>query len=117
MAGITFASGTLERIRSAIEQGVLNYPSYTFITDENKMAFLDKNSELHLVIGDNPDYTDEIYNISIDLEELKTKVEALESPTEDIIIEMVDTVIDERLDTKIEDYIQPITENKILELF
>lgn len=117
MVGIIFASGTHEKIMSAIEQGVLTYPSYAFITDENKLAFLDKDSVLHFVVGDNPDYIDEINGLQIDVEELKKKVELLESPAEDIVIEIVDEVIDERLDTKVEEYIQPIAEDKILNLF
>lgn len=117
MAGIIFASGTYEKIQSAVEQGLLTYPSYAFITDNQKFCFIDKDLTIHLIIGDNPDYFAEINNLQIDLEELKEKVEAIESPTEDIIVEMVDLVIDDRLNVKIEEYIQPISDNKILNLF
>lgn len=117
MAGIIFASGTYEKIQSAVEQGLLTYPSYAFITDKNKLAFLDKDLELQLVVGDNPDYSIEIQELQIDLDELKEKVETLESPTEDIIIEKVDLVFDERLDSKLEEYLQPIAEDKITGLF
>lgn len=50
-------------------------------------------------------------------DELEEKIEALESPTEDTIIEIVDEVFDDRLDIKLEEYVQPIENNKILNLF
>lgn len=53
MSKITFASGTYEKIQSAITQGILSYPSYAFITDENKLAFIDKNLDIKLIVGNN----------------------------------------------------------------
>ena len=53
MSRITFASGTYEKIQSAITQGVLVYPSYAFITDENKLAFIDKDLDIRIIVGNN----------------------------------------------------------------
>lgn len=43
----------MKKIQSAITQGILSYPSYAFITDENKLAFIDKNLDIKLIVGNN----------------------------------------------------------------
>lgn len=48
-----FAAGELSKIQPAIDSGVLKYPAYVFVRDENKLAFIDSDNEMHLIVGDN----------------------------------------------------------------
>lgn len=48
-----FAAGTYAKIQPAIEQGILSYPAYVFVSDLNKLAFIDKNLDIQLIVGDN----------------------------------------------------------------
>ncbi len=49
-----FAAGASNKISSAIDQGVLKYPSYVFCTDTKHFVFIDKNGEQQKIVGDNP---------------------------------------------------------------
>ena len=49
----TFAAGEYYKIQAAIDLGVLSYPSYVYIRDEKKLAFIDKDSSINRIIGDN----------------------------------------------------------------
>ena len=48
-----FAAGELSKIQPAIESGDLQYPAYVFIRDEKKLAFVDKDNTISVVVGDN----------------------------------------------------------------
>ena len=63
------------------------------------------------------DYTYKIEQLQLDVEELKQKVEQLESPSTDIITNMVDSIIEERLDEKLNEQFQPISSDTIINLF
>ena len=64
----TFAAGEFYKIQSAVDTGVLKYPSYVYIRDEKKLAFIDQDLSINRIKGDN--------------EELIVKVDEL--PTKDI---------------------------------
>ena len=49
----TFAAGEYHKIQAAIDVGVLKYPSYVFIRDECKLAFVDKDLSINRIKGDN----------------------------------------------------------------
>lgn len=49
----TFAAGEFHKIQAAIDVGVLKYPSYVFIRDECKLAFIDKDLSINRIKGDN----------------------------------------------------------------
>lgn len=49
----TFAAGEFYKIQSAIDVGVLTYPSYVYIRDERKLAFIDQDLSINRIIGDN----------------------------------------------------------------
>lgn len=48
-----FAAGEFYKIQSAIDVGVLTYPSYVYIRDERKLAFIDQDLSINRIIGDN----------------------------------------------------------------
>lgn len=48
-----FAAGNLSKIQPAIDSGVLSYPAYVFIRDEKKLAFVDKDNTMNVIVGDN----------------------------------------------------------------
>lgn len=49
----TFAAGDYVKIQAAIDIGVLKYPSYVFIRDECKLAFIDQDLSINRIKGDN----------------------------------------------------------------
>ena len=49
----TFAAGEFYKIQVAIDVGVLTYPSYVYIRDERKLAFIDQDLSINRIIGDN----------------------------------------------------------------
>ena len=49
----TFAAGEFYKIQAAIDVGVLTYPSYVYIRDERKLAFIDQDLSINRIIGDN----------------------------------------------------------------
>lgn len=49
----TFAAGEYYKIQAAIDVGVLKYPSYVFIRDECKLAFIDQDLSINRIKGDN----------------------------------------------------------------
>ena len=49
----TFAAGEFHKIQAAIDVGVLKYPSYVFIRDEKKLAFIDQDLSINRIKGDN----------------------------------------------------------------
>lgn len=54
MAGLpTFAAGEYYKIQAAIDAGILKYPSYVYIRDEKKLAFVDQDSSINRIVGDN----------------------------------------------------------------
>lgn len=53
MALPKFAAGEYYKIQSAVDTGVLTYPSYVYIRDENKLAFIDQDASINRIIGDN----------------------------------------------------------------
>ena len=48
-----FAAGEFYKIQAAIDVGVLTYPSYVYIRDERKLAFIDQDLSINRIIGDN----------------------------------------------------------------
>lgn len=50
-----FAAGEFYKIQAAIDVGVLRYPSYVFIRDECKLAFIDQDLSIKRIVGDNQD--------------------------------------------------------------
>ena len=48
-----FAAGEFYKIQSAIDVGVLKYPSYVYIRDERKLAFIDQDLSINRIVGDN----------------------------------------------------------------
>ena len=48
-----FAAGEYYKIQAAIDVGVLTYPSYVFIRDECKLAFIDQDLSINRIVGDN----------------------------------------------------------------
>lgn len=48
-----FAAGEFYKIQAAIDVGVLTYPSYVFIRDECKFAFIDQDLSINRIIGNN----------------------------------------------------------------
>ena len=48
-----FAAGEFYKIQAAIDVGVLTYPSYVYIRDERKLAFIDQDLSVNRIIGDN----------------------------------------------------------------
>lgn len=48
-----FAAGEFYKIQAAINVGVLTYPSYVYIRDERKLAFIDQDLSINRIIGDN----------------------------------------------------------------
>ena len=48
-----FAAGELYKIQAAIDVGILTYPSYVFIRDECKLAFIDQDLSINRIVGDN----------------------------------------------------------------
>ena len=48
-----FAAGEFYKIQSAIDVGVLTYPSYVYIRDERKLAFIDQDLSINRIVGDN----------------------------------------------------------------
>lgn len=63
-----FAAGEFYKIQTAIDVGVLTYPSYVYIRDEKKLAFIDQDLSINKIVGDN--------------EELVIKVDSLPKPTD-----------------------------------
>lgn len=53
MAFPKFAAGEYYKIQAAVDSGVLTYPSYVYIRDEKKLAFIDQDSSVNRIIGDN----------------------------------------------------------------
>lgn len=53
MALPKFAAGEYYKIQSAVDTGVLTYPSYVYIRDENKLAFIDQDASINRIVGDN----------------------------------------------------------------
>ena len=49
----TFAAGEFYKIQSAVDTGVLRYPSYVYIRDEKKLAFIDMDLSINRIKGDN----------------------------------------------------------------
>ena len=49
----TFAAGEFYKIQAAIDVGLLTYPSYVYIRDERKLAFIDQDLSINRIIGDN----------------------------------------------------------------
>lgn len=48
-----FAAGEYYKIQAAIDVGLLTYPSYVYIRDERKLAFIDQDLSVNRIIGDN----------------------------------------------------------------
>lgn len=48
-----FAAGELYKIQSAIDVGVLKYPAWVYVRDKNMMAFIDQDSSINLIEGNN----------------------------------------------------------------
>ena len=53
MAFPKFAAGEYYKIQAAVDSGILTYPSYVYIRDEKKLAFIDQDSSVNRIIGDN----------------------------------------------------------------
>ena len=53
MAYPKFAAGEYYKIQAAVDSGVLTYPSYVYIRDEKKLAFIDQDSSINRIVGDN----------------------------------------------------------------
>lgn len=54
MAGLPqFAAGEYYKIQAAIDNGILSYPSYVYIRDEKKLAFIDQDNSINRIVGDN----------------------------------------------------------------
>lgn len=49
----TFAAGEYYKIQTAVDNGILKYPSYVFIRDECKLAFIDQDLSINRIKGDN----------------------------------------------------------------
>ena len=49
----TFAAGEYYKIQAAVDSGVLKYPSYVYIRDEKKLAFIDQDYSINRIVGDN----------------------------------------------------------------
>ena len=49
----TFAAGEYYKIQAAIDNGILSYPSYVYIRDEKKLAFIDQDNSINRIVGDN----------------------------------------------------------------
>lgn len=49
----TFAAGDLEKIQNAVDVGILTYPSWVYVRDKTMMAFIDQDSSINLIEGDN----------------------------------------------------------------
>ena len=49
----TFAAGEYYKIQAAVDSGVLKYPSYVYIRDEKKLAFIDQDFSVNRIVGDN----------------------------------------------------------------
>ena len=48
-----FAVGEYSKIQPAITAGTLKYPAYVFVSDTNQLAFVDKNNNIQLIVGEN----------------------------------------------------------------
>ena len=48
-----FAAGELHKIQSAIDVGVLKYPSWVYVRDKTMMAFIDQDKSINLIEGNN----------------------------------------------------------------
>lgn len=48
-----FAVGEYSKIQPAITAGTLKYPAYVFVSDTNQLAFVDKNNDIQLIVGEN----------------------------------------------------------------
>ena len=53
MALPTFAAGELYKIQSAVDIGVLKYPSWVYVRDKTMMAFIDQDKSINLIEGNN----------------------------------------------------------------
>lgn len=49
----TFAAGDLEKIQNAVDVGILTYPSWVYVRDKTMMAFIDQDSSINLIEGNN----------------------------------------------------------------
>lgn len=52
MAFPTFARGNEEKVRQAVELGIIKYPSYAFIPETSQLVFVDKDIKVHKIVGD-----------------------------------------------------------------
>ena len=50
-----FAAGTSEKLEPALESGILTYPSYVYIRDKKKLAFVDADLTINEIVGNNPE--------------------------------------------------------------
>lgn len=48
-----FATGEYAKIQPAIDANVLSYPSYVYVSDKKQLAFIDKDLNINLIVGDN----------------------------------------------------------------
>ena len=53
MALPKFAAGEYYKIQSAVDSGVLTYPSWVYVRDKTMMAFIDQDSSINLIEGNN----------------------------------------------------------------
>ena len=49
----TFAAGNYDKIQASIESSLIKYPAYVYIRDQKKLAFIDKDNSINVIIGDN----------------------------------------------------------------
>ena len=73
MALPKFAAGEYYKIQSAVDTGVLTYPSYVYIRDENKLAFIDQDASINRIIGDNEEQVIKVDTLP-DISEAKENV-------------------------------------------
>lgn len=51
MAFPTFARGSEDKVKQAVELGILKYPSYAYIPETNQLLFIDKDVKIHKIVG------------------------------------------------------------------
>lgn len=51
MALPKFAAGEYYKIQSAVDSGILTYPSWVYVRDKTMMAFIDQDSSINLIEG------------------------------------------------------------------
>lgn len=68
-----FAAGEFYKIQAAIDVGVLAYPSYVYIRDERKLAFIDQDLSINRIVGDNEEQVVKVESLP-SIEEAKENV-------------------------------------------